>query len=545
MSERTASTAATVGEVFRGRVRATPDAPIVDCGEGWTTFAELDERSDRLAAGLAGIGVRAGDRIALIVPNRREMIELLLATAKLGAVQVPLNYWLRGEFLRYQLADCGARVLVADELGYESARPLLGDTEIDRVVLVGETPSVAQGSALRYEDMLATGATPPPRRARPSDLLSILYTSGTTALPKGCMLSTGYYVSVGRSYGERGWVVPGDRVYTAFPLFHSSGQMVAFMSALVNDASIAFAPEFHASTYMADARAADASMLVGVGVMAQAILAQPTRPGERDYHFRMASWVPLAPEYQQQFEERFGTPVIAEGYGQTECVPISASYALGERVRSSAGLTAPLVDVRIVDENDCPVSVGEAGEIVIRPRVPEATFQGYWNKPAETVDTWRDLWHHTGDFGRLDAAGFLSFVDRKKDVIRRRGENVSSMQLEQVIRTLPGVADVAVCAVPSPLGDDDIKACVVPESGLAVTPESLFEFLRDRVPYFAIPRYLQVREELPLNALGRVMKHVLRAEGITADAWDLETLGLTVPREQRRGAATEASKSAL
>lgn len=528
----------TVDAVFRERVRRDPDARFVDCG-GWVTFAELDARTDRLAAGLADLGVRAGDRIALVVPNRIEMVELLIASAKLGAVQVPLNYWLKGEFLRYQLADCGARVLVADALGLAAAAPLLDATEINRVVALDDPePGVAAGvEVVRYADVVAAaaGRTPPERASAPSDLLSILYTSGTTALPKGCMLSSGYYVSVGRSYGERGWVVPGDRVYTAYPLFHASGQMVTLMAALVSDASIVFAHEFHASTFMADARAAGATVVNGVGPMGQAVLEQPPRPDDADCAFRLAVWVPLPPESQERFEARFATPVMSDGYGQTECVPITAGDVREPRRRGTSGRVAPLVDVRIVDADDAEVPPGEAGEIVVRPRVPDATYRGYWNKPDETIGAWSNLWHHTGDFGRLDADGFLTFVDRKKDVIRRRGENVSSLQLEGVIRAHPLVADVAVCAVPSDLGDDEIKACVVPGPGGTLTPEDLFAYLRDKVPYFAVPRYVQLRDGLPVNALERVMKHVLRAEGVGDGVWDLEALGLVVPRDERRG----------
>lgn len=537
----------TVDEVFRDQVQRKPDAPFINCGDGWVTFAQLDERTDRLAAGLARLGVQVGDRIALVIPNRIEMVELLLAAAKLGVVQVPLNYWLKGEFLRYQLDDCGARVLVADSLGYAAAEPLLGGTKIESVVLLDE-PRGEHGPShpredesmvevVSYADVISGDGEPswPRRRPRPSDLLAILYTSGTTALPKGCMLSTGYYVSVGRSYGQRGWIVPNDRVYTAFPLFHSSGQMVAFMSALVNDASIIFAPEFHASTFMTDAHAAGATTLMGIGVMAQMLLEQPVRPQDADYRFRLAVWVPLPVKQQERFEKRFHTPVIAEGYGQTECVPISASEVGGPRKRTSSGQIAPLVEVRIVDENDDEVPVGEVGEVVVRPRVPEATFQGYWNKPEETFATWKGLWHHTGDLGRLDADGFLSFVGRAKDMIRRRGENISALQLEDAIREHPAIADVAVYAVPSPLGDEDIKACVVVEPGATLTPSDFFEFLRDRIPYFAMPRFVQLRSELPVNAMGRVMKHLLRAEGASAADWDLELLGLVIPHEERRG----------
>jgi crotonobetaine/carnitine-CoA ligase len=192
--------------------------------------------------------------------------------------------------------------------------------------------------------------------------------------------------------------------------------------------------------------------------------------------------------------------------------------------------------VRIVDDDDVEVPPGEVGEIVVRPLEPDSLFSGYWGRDAETVHTFRNLWHHTGDYGRMDAEGFVTFVDRKKDALRRRGENVSSMELEAAILRHPRITEVAVHAVESAVTEDDIKACLVTAAGEAeVKPDELFEFLAGHLPYFAVPRYVELVPELPKNALGRVLKHELRARGVTPATWDFEKLGLTVERGQRRG----------
>ena len=529
VTERLVTTSNTVDGAFRERLVAHPDTPFVSFGSGWLTFAELDGRSDRLATGLARLGVSRGDRVATMLPNRIETVDILLATAKLGAIQVPLNYWLKGDFLGYQLDDCGAQYLIADGPGYDAAKGRLAGTDIRESVHVDDAP----GGTVPYRELMAQRSVFEPA-SRPSDLLAIMYTSGTTANAKGCMLSSGYYVAVGRAYGLRRWVVPGDRMYTGFPMFHTSGQQVAFMSALVTGASIAIAPEFHASTFMAEAAAAAATMLVGVGPMGNLILAQPPRPEDAAHPFRLAVWVPMAEERQQEFEERFGTPVMAEGYGQTECVPVTNTDPYEARDRSSSGAVSPLLDVRIVDDDDEEVPCGEPGEIVVRPKVANAMYSGYWKKPEITTETWRNLWHHTGDFGRMGEDGVVTFVDRKKDIVRRRGENVSSLALENVIRQHPAVLDVAVCALPATMGDEDIKACLVLAENAMLTSAEFFEFIRDRVPYFAVPRYVDLRDKLPTNALERVMKHVLRDEGVRPGTWDLEQEGLVVARADRQ-----------
>jgi crotonobetaine/carnitine-CoA ligase len=190
--------------------------------------------------------------------------------------------------------------------------------------------------------------------------------------------------------------------------------------------------------------------------------------------------------------------------------------------------------VRLVDDDDRDVLVGAVGEIVIRPREPDRMFMGYWNQPEATLAAFRNLWHHTGDSGKADEDGFITFVDRKKDALRRRGENVSSMEVEAALLGLPAVERAAVCAVPSELTEDDIKACVVLRAGATLTPQEFFDFARATLPYFAVPRYVEVLEALPQNAMGRIMKHVLRERGVTDATWDLDALGLVIARDERR-----------
>jgi crotonobetaine/carnitine-CoA ligase len=246
---------------------------------------------------------------------------------------------------------------------------------------------------------------------------------------------------------------------------------------------------------------------------------------------------PLTPADQERFKERFGIEPWTEVYGQTECVPLCVSPRTGPRDRAGCGVGAPDLEVALLDEQMQPVRDGEVGEICIRPREPQAMFDGYWNQPQATLDAFRGLWYHTGDAGRKLPSGEYTFVDRKKDALRRRGENVSSIELEVAIRNHPKVADVAIHAVPSPVSEDDIKACVVLVPGEATEPEELFVFFRDNLPYYALPRYVEILDDLPRNAVNRVMKHVLKERPMTDGVWDFEALGLTVSREQRRAAA--------
>jgi crotonobetaine/carnitine-CoA ligase len=522
-----------VPEVLRHQARHYPDHRFLKCGGDWLTYGVLNRRSERLAAGLAGLGIGKGDRVAMLVPNR---IEVFYAVAKLGAILVPFNAYLKGEFLRYQLVDSAAKILVTDRSGLASASPLLADTELTHVVLIDDVDSDDVGvPVVRLAD-LPSDEMVPEMELTQADLMAISYTSGTTGMPKGCMLSHGYYTLMPSAYFEEGWFRPGEDVlFTPWPVFNAGGHALANMIGLVGRTSVIYEPEFHASTFMQRVREEQATVLWSTGMPGLAVLAQPVDPDETRHSLRFACFVPMPVAKQQEFAERFAVPVLEGTYGQTETVPTTISPVAGPRKPGTCGRPVWYLDVRIVDELDEEVPRGQPGEIVVRPKIPGGMYQGYWRKPEESLETFRNLWHHTGDAGQMDDDGFVSFVDRKKDAIRRRGGiNVSSVELETAVMRHPGVELVAAFALPSAMTEDEIVVAVVPRPGADLTPRGLFEFFKTELPYYAVPRYVNVRDKLPVNAMGRVMKQPLRDQGIDSATWDLEAMGFRVTKGDRR-----------
>jgi crotonobetaine/carnitine-CoA ligase len=241
--------------------------------------------------------------------------------------------------------------------------------------------------------------------------------------------------------------------------------------------------------------------------------------------------------------ERYGVEVTARAYGQTECFPVTYSplRESSSTNPASCGRASPDLDVFVIDPNGEPVAPGTVGEIVAKPQARHAVFAGYWNEPLATERAFQGGWYHTGDAGVLEPDGTLTFVDRKENVLRRRGENISSLELEASIASIPGIAEVAAFAVPSDVLEDDVMVTVVLEPGKETTPAELFALLRADVPYFAIPRYVDIAPALPKNALDRVMKSTLRERGVTETTWDFGALGLAIARDERRGTPSSGS----
>lgn len=532
-----ASSSRVLGDWLREEARADPNRKFVQCGSPWMSLAELDRQSDRLAAGLQSIGLEKGDRLAIMLQNRIEYVILVFACAKAGVVQVPINPYLRGEFLRHQLAQSQSRVIVADGLGMQQIAPLVDQLpELRHRVLVGEPVpgDVESPHDKLFSTLAATQAEPEPVVLKPSDLCVIMYTSGTTGPSKGCMISHGYYCYIPGAFIAAGWCGRGDVIFGATPMFHFSGQVWLVAMALAAGGSAVVEPSFSATTFMQRAAETGANVLMGMGAMAMAIMARPPSEKDKQHSIRQATWVPMTEEKQNEFYARFGVQVISEVYGQSECWPSTLGVLGARRKLASLGRVIPGMQVRLVDEDDNEVPVGEVGEITVRPDRPNMVFQGYWNDPEATVKSFRNLWHHTGDNGRFDEDGFLYFADRKKDSLRRRGENVSSIELEQAVMRHPGVFQAAAHSVPSELTEDEVKVCIVRAQDAEVDIKELFEFFKKSIPYYAIPRYVEFLDVLPANINGRVQKFVLRERGITPETIDLEALGLVVEKSERR-----------
>jgi carnitine-CoA ligase len=516
-----------------------PDRPFLQCGQdlddtNWLSYGDVHRKSGALAGALAELGIAKNDRVAIVLPNRIEYLLTIFALAKLGAIHVPVNPYLKGDFLFYQLADSGAKALIGDApaLGHVDG---MVDSLPDLSILISvDADSASTGSTFSFKDLLAGERRAPDVTISQSDLLAVMYTSGTTGMPKGCCLSHGYYTAMLWPWYENDWLREGDRTLTAMPLFHIGGQGIALMPALMAGNSIAYLERFSASGFIQAARKTHASVAFGVGPMGMAVLATPESEADQDHSLRLGVFVPMPANAQRQLSVRFRIEVISETYGQTECQPITSSPISRPASKlTSMGKPVRALDVELHDEDGRRVPVGSVGEIVIRPRERDVMYQGYWNNPQATVEASRDLWHHTGDLARADEDGYLYFVDRKKDTMRRRGENISSTEVEAALLRHPKIAAIAVHAVPSPLGEDDVKAVIVCEDAATFEPEELHEFFRSTLPYFAVPRYVDFVEALPVTATGRVQKHVLRANDNSA-AWDFERLGLSIDKVDRR-----------
>ena len=524
-----------LGALLSDAALRAPDARFLQLGGATLTHGELEEQATRLGGALQAVGVRKGDRVAIILPNCIEYVVAIFALAKIGAVQVPINTFLRGEFLRHQIGESQASVVIADELGIGQLAPIVATLpDLCAVIAVGPCKKSLPVPIEEYAALMASGAEAKLPKVTAEDLCNILYTSGTTGASKGCMLSHGYYTWIPEAFVRAGWYGEGDAIFGANPLFHASGQIWIVVTALSCRGEAIVEPAFSASTFMRRLRETEATVFNGMGAMIAMLLAQPPSPEDRNHRIRQATCVPTTRETWHAFHDRFGIRLNSEVFGQTEFYPATITPAGEPLTPGGAGKVMPHVELRIVDDLDREVPTGEVGEIVMRPRQPRTMFSGYFNNPAATAQAWRNLWHHTGDYGRLDESGTLYFADRKKDSLRRRGENVSSMELEAAILTHDAVAAVAVHAVPSELGEDEIKACIIPKAEAKVSPEELFSFFKASLPYYAIPRYVEFMDEFPRNSVNRVQKFKLRELGITPETLDFEALGLTVERAERR-----------
>jgi crotonobetaine/carnitine-CoA ligase len=522
------------------RAAESPDETFCQITDSVFSYASMERRAEEVAAGFSRLGVSRGDRVAIITPNRRELIEMFFGLAKLGAIQVPLNAFLKGEFLRHQLAHSSASVLVCDAAGLAAAKPLLHQLPDLRLIVAldGEADPDVGLAQSAYADATAGAQTFLSPQIAPGDTMSIMYTSGTTGLPKGCVLSHGYYVRCARRFGEGLQPAGHDVFYSPLPLFHAGAQLLVLMQALAYGLRVVIDSSFSARACIARAREAEATILIALGAVGTALLAVPESPDDRNHRLHTMLIVPMPEALQHRLHARFGFDVYTECFGQTECIPVTISpRTSANRDRGGCGHPASDLEVALLDDDNRAVPDGEVGEICLRPRQRVAMFDGYWRDPEGTLKAFSGLWYHTGDFARRRPSGQLSFVDRKTDAMRRRGENVSSVEVEMAIGAPPAIAAVAVHAVPSPSTEDDIKACIVMQPGATIEPASLFRYLSEHLPYFAMPRYVQVLDALPTNAVGRVMKHVLKQRSETGEVWDFEAMGLRIERQERRRAA--------
>ncbi|WLB22790.1 ATP-dependent acyl-CoA ligase [Bradyrhizobium japonicum] len=513
--------------ILTGQAERHGDRVLLVAGETRWSFAQTAAIAAASAQALVDAGIRPGERVALMCSNRPEFLQVYLGCAWLGAIAVPINTALRGFQLSHIFRNSRPALLVVEAQFVDAIESVEAGVDLPpRTWIVGAAAG-AVDARLSAVPLPALGAAAPAGAVRPGDTVAILYTSGTTGPAKGvcCPQAQLFWWGIysARALGIR----EGDVLFTTLPLFHTNA-LNAFYQALLNGCTYVLEPKFSASGFWAAAQRHKATVGYLLGAMASMLLAQPNNASDRAHRLRVALGGGVPPQIHGPFLQRFGVPLV-DGYGSTETNFVFAGTIPSDRP-GTMGYLADGIEARIVDENDSALPDGQAGELVLRAGEPFAFATGYFGMPEKTVEAWRNLWFHSGDRVVRDADGHYRFIDRMKDSIRRRGENVSSWEVEQTIQSHPAVAACAIYPLPSELGEDEVAAAILLEPGQSLEPVDIVRHCEGQIAYFAIPRYVRILIQMPLTENGKIKKGVLREAGITTDTWDREAAGVRVRR---------------
>jgi crotonobetaine/carnitine-CoA ligase len=527
-----------LADVLERRAAATPARVFLVFSDREWTYAETAAHAWRFGNGLARAGVAEGDYVSVWMPTSPELVEAWFGVNAAGGVYAPLSLAARGRYLEHTLNIAGSRVLVAHA---ELVDRLLGLDlpHLETVIVTGGTPGTDLPWRTMSMDDVRAGAEEERPRLRsprePWDDMSLIYTSGTTGPSKGVRAAYATFWNYHRVFLEP-YVGGEDRFLQPLPMFHTAGTGITY-SMLLCGGSVALLERFSARTFLDDSRRLGATATLVLHAMTSFLLAEPPRESDRDNPLRVAYMGPLS--HVEEFEKRFGISIFTN-FGMTEA-PGPLASGLNPENEASCGVPVDPVnyEVRLVDEHDLPVPRGMPGELVLRHSLPWMINLGYKDMPEATARAWRNGWFHTGDQFREDAEGNFYFLDRVKDAIRRRGENISSFEVEAEIADHPDVREVAVVAVPNPdvteaSGDEEVKAVIVLEQGSQLEPAALIEFLLPRMPRHWLPRFVEVVAGLPRTESYKVRKADLRAAGITPATWDREHAGARLEREVLR-----------
>lgn len=505
------------------------------------SYGDAATATANLAAGLRRTGIQKGDHVSVLMHNCPEMLWTIFALASIGAVTVPLNIAAKGQLLSYFLEQSKSSSIIVDSALLPNVAPAASHlSNLARFILHAEAGDAAVipaqptnhqrfslGDLLEPSTASAAGDAP-----NFSDVQLIMYTSGTTGPSKGVMCTHSQEQTGGLFMAEQMGYCEDDVLYTCLPLFHANALRVTVNAALWAGATVALSRKFSASSFWTEIRASGATQFNALGAMANIILRQPPSDRDREHKVRLCNIVPALPQDTAiEFERRFGL-VVTSMYGSTEvCCPLFSVAGTPKDKAPTCGRVVPPFEMRVVDNDDFEVPHGQLGEWVIRTQEPWYVFQGYYDMPAETVSAMRNFWFHSGDRGYRDEEGYFYFVDRTKDSLRRRGENISSYEVELSVSQHPSVLEVAVVPVASELGEDDVLAFVVLREGCACNERELIEFCEERMARFMVPRYLRFLSELPKTPSEKIEKYKLRqlAEREPLLLWDRMTNNGTRP----------------
>jgi len=522
-------------KIIEDKARQFPDHVVFQFRDDPITLEEFNSRINQAANGFLELGVKHGDKVAIMLPNNPEFLYVWFGLNKIGACEVPVNVALKGQGLAYQMVQSDCVALVADLQYLDRLEGIAGDLEAIRHIVY--TDSAATGSPvpswpgfehLIYAEFSDRSQDSPGVAVHYSDLASILYTSGTTGVSKGVMFSHHYWYDIWAESVGYSRYTEDDVLYTGLPFFHGNAQGITVGPAILADAKAVIVDRFSASRLWDDCRRWECTEANYIGGIIPILLKQEEKENDADNPIRLMVGAAAPQDEWHAFQERFNTKIL-EVYGMTECYCCLVS-PYDEPRAGACGKTITGWDVRIVDDDDNECPPGNLGEFIARSNKMFVGTTGYYNKPEATLQLFENGWIHTGDLGRMDEDGYFFFVDRKKQAIRRRGENISSFEVESVISSHDAVLESAVVGVPADVGEEEVKAVVVLKEGHSATEEELIRWCEPRMAYFAIPRYIAIRDDMPKTPSERVEKFKLKKEGITDDCWDREAEGIVLER---------------
>jgi crotonobetaine/carnitine-CoA ligase len=523
-----------VGKFIQEKARLHKDRTFLFYRDESLTYAQIDSTSNQFAHAFKAMGLKKNDKIAIMMINHPYYLHVWFGAAKSGIVEVPVNTAYKGELLKHIINNSESKALIIDS-EFLDRLPLIQDDlpKLERIICRGPIdPGLARSISVpisSIEDLFNFSKDSMTVDARPSDPVAFIYTSGTTGLSKGVVCPNNYYLHTGRLVARLRDARSDDILYTFLPMFHINAQLMTVLAAMVADAQMVLSDRFSASNFWNDIRKYGATQFNYLGAVMTILSKQEPKPEDAIVRIRYAFGAACPPDVMEKMEKRFGFECL-EGFGMSE-IGLVIHDAIGNRRRGACGkVLDEYFEVKLFDDDDNEVATGEIGEIAVRPKMPNIMMTEYYNMPDKTLEAYRNLWFHTGDYAKKDEDEFFYFVDRKKDAMRRRGENISSFEVEKVINAHPAVLESAVFAVPSELGEDEVMTAVVLKPGKELSPVALVEFCNDRMAHFAVPRYVDFVDALPKTPTNRIEKYRLRQAGITKTTWDREKAGVKIRR---------------
>ena len=519
--------------LLASRAAWVPDKTALVFADEAYTYRGLDVSVSKIAAGLLSLGFERNDVAASFMRNRAEYLTTGLGSARAGLIGVPINSAFKADFLRYPIEKTGAKVIFT-ELALAEAMLSLGElpASVRALVYVDEVPADRPSGAehvLTLAELIERGDPDLGFPVlHPHDINAVLFTSGTTGRSKGVVCPNLMGVTMAKEAAQAFEITPRDRMFTCFPMYHGMAQVAACLAAIYAGATAILSPGFSLTTFWDEVRDSQATQFNALGAVLHLLLAAPASDRDRDHLVTRVFSAPAPADALYRFETRFGVDLI-EGYGQTEIKNVMYNPPGARRI-GSMGQATPSSIVAIHDEHGQALGPGEVGELVYRPRRPHVMTTGYLDDPDATLASMRGLWWHTGDMASMDDDGYFYFFDRKTDSLRRRGENISSSELEEVLGAYPGVNVAAAIRAQSDLGEHEVLAVLLVQDPESFDHRAVWQHCVDSMPRFMVPRYFRVVQTMPFTPTGKVRKVELRDAGLTEDTWDSVAEGLKVPK---------------